>query len=1520
MTIVKRLRLLTAVLGAAAASAVVGTTVFGDGFRPGRPAPPDPAAVRRADAAAADANGTRFSTLPALAYRAKNGATTFAWQLKPAVAAGPARDRDLLVMVDTSASQGGEPLKRARQIINGLSKAAGPNDRIDVWTVNLNTKAATRSLTGGFQPAGSDAVQSAAARLVESEYAAGATDLSAGVEAAVAAFDGDAGRNRAVVFLGDGESAASPTPLTEEVRVRLGAALDAKNVGFFAVPLGIKVNAHNLHGLASLTGGAVVRLTEDLNAQAGRAAFAGRLVAAIDVPVLKPAKAEYGPGIGEVFPAKLPPLRADRPTLVVGTLTGPAAALGVKVTGTVAGVPTIVELAEPVPAADAGHYFLHAMLEQWRTAPTKDAPAILAADRALALAAQQFRLFREEFLTQAVMAITADKYDHAEKLFEAARKIDPDNGEADAGLKVVAKMRAGQLTRQQVRAELAADRARLGGLARQDPAQPPAGGAKPAAPPAVGAPVAPAPGGLVQAQAERAVLEQQFRVLVDETIRRARALYPTDPDTAYEDLKRQRDAVVSNAALSDAFRSRLAADLEGQMQTIATQGATIKRLAAEERARIAATRLRINEYERQQSIEQSTAARIDAFKQLMNQARYELAQQESQILIQERVSRGQTVPPEATAAYMIGQSAANLREHRELVRLREDRYLLAMMQTEKSFVPYPDEPPVHFPPAAVWRELTADRAKYSSSALGSEVSPSQMRIQSIIDGPNAQRIQIEQELEGMELKDFLGLLEKNHGLQFFVLEDEFKQDGEAAILAKKLGVKQRLTGLTVGAALDIALPSIGATYVVRPEYIEITTFNKRLKEKVVRAFQVSELVYSIPSSVNQATLRQNQNVQTTNLQLFGQATFAGGFGAIGGLGLGGLGGLGLGGLGGLGGGGLGGLGGGGLGGAGGLGAGIGGQGGFGGGAANNLGFGGGVIGVGGGQQGQFGNLGGQFGIQGNDLVNYQVIARLIQEVVAKGEWADLAGQFRITTQQPGMQGEDESKILPEDQLNSLAYYPPARALIVRGTGKYHPQTSYKLRKAEGAAAPVGNPAKGGAQVAAAGGAKERDEVAAVMKKIDKTTPLKMWQQAMEQSKVTDPGLVVACADFLFEAREPGHAAEILKAGVRTGLTTDRWAHDALHLALKASKAAAEDVQRVGFSGVDLEPTDARAYLAAARAADEAGQPAAAVAYCKRAAALEPNLPVAYADALGYAEKAGGRTVEAVHWATDNLLRRDWTSDATDYHAEATRKLTRIVDEFRKAGQPAEAERFQKVLDADARRDLVVELLWQGKTADLDLYVTEPTGSTAGPAHKRTAGGGVLKADVLDQGDDRSEVYTAAEAFSGGYEVRVKPAFGRAVGGRAQVRVTRFKGTDREAVEQHSIDLANPQPVRFTLDGGSRTELVDLTLIGGQPAAEAAAAGKLPTVAEVLSPTHAVTGLSASPFGRAAAGNRPAGPVTVRPQETVLPAVGKTGAALRAVMDLTPDRKGVKITVNPVFSGTAADVPLPTVSLLPGGGQ
>ena len=118
-----------------------------------------------------------------------------------------------------------------------------------------------------------------------SSTAPGATDLKSGLNKALATLAPNPGRQQAVLFLGDGES--SYNPLTEDDRIALGSRMDRDDICFFAVPLGLKVNSYNLHGLAALTGGTVVRVQEDISNPTQPAEFATRLKAALDVPVVK---------------------------------------------------------------------------------------------------------------------------------------------------------------------------------------------------------------------------------------------------------------------------------------------------------------------------------------------------------------------------------------------------------------------------------------------------------------------------------------------------------------------------------------------------------------------------------------------------------------------------------------------------------------------------------------------------------------------------------------------------------------------------------------------------------------------------------------------------------------------------------------------------------------------------------------------------------------------------------------------------------------------------------------------------------------------------------------------------------------------------------------------------------------------------------------------------------------------------------------------------------------------------------
>ena len=152
MTYVRRLRAVGAVL--ALTAIVTNAHVWGDSQKSlknkGRSSQENQAAGGE------DLTPSKFANGDAISYRTSAGETLFALQLKPRLDALPAKPLDLLVMIDTSASQAQGPLASAIKITEQLAAAAGANDRLAVWTANI--PAATTDVTRGFKPAKSQAL------------------------------------------------------------------------------------------------------------------------------------------------------------------------------------------------------------------------------------------------------------------------------------------------------------------------------------------------------------------------------------------------------------------------------------------------------------------------------------------------------------------------------------------------------------------------------------------------------------------------------------------------------------------------------------------------------------------------------------------------------------------------------------------------------------------------------------------------------------------------------------------------------------------------------------------------------------------------------------------------------------------------------------------------------------------------------------------------------------------------------------------------------------------------------------------------------------------------------------------------------------------------------------------------------------------------------------------------------------------------------------------------------------------
>jgi hypothetical protein len=909
--------------------------------------------------------------------------------------------------------------------------------------------------------------------------------------------------------------------------------------------------------------------------------------------------------------------------------------------------------------------------------------------------------------------------------------------------------------------------------------------------------------------------------------------------------------------------------------------------------------------------------------------------------------------------------AANIHELEELRRVRQERFMLTLMQVERSHIPFPDEPPVQFPPAATWRALSQLRKSknYESSTFGPDAPKRMLYLRD--------RLSDTVNFDGFDdpkftLQDALEYLSDRYDLSFDVLEPAFKAAGYADKSVMSEPIAQvpipRMRGVSLATVLRKVLsriqtpPGKEATYIIRRDQVEITTADFAVAEKSIRVYPVADLVVPIPSAVN-----TQQVINQATIFGFGgslgvaqtqAATFIGGQANIGFGGAGGFGG-GLGGLGGLGGfgGGLGGVGlgggfGGGLGGFGGA-AGLGGLGG--GGVAG--GFGGmGFAGMGGGAGGgpgqpglgQFGNLGGQFGLQGR--TQEIVLITLIRQVVGTPrDWSPLSAIQQAELPQPAGGADDPSTNL---EANAVGYFPPSLALVVKGTSRIHTRMQSPLTApgstppgaaldrerpaiARNGLNPLNNAVAGNGQgqdpkAVAARDAEAKKAAAAQLAKIDpelaKGDPKVIWQRALALG-VDDPGLIIATSDWLAMGREWTHAAEFLKANLRQGIVVKPWVYEALALALKESKASPAEVERAETSVAALEPLDAQGFLKAAQAMGDQGRLDRALAFCRQAALLEPNVPHAYADALVYAEKS--KDADAVAWAAGNLARRDWPVKNQEYQLKAKDSVAKMSSKLTRA---ADLERLKAAMERNQQRDLAIKLSWSGTDGALSLKVKDPTGSVCSFLNRQTIGGGTLIGGTLDQ--ERGETYIAAEAFPGEYTITVDRVWGRPLGDKAQVEITRYKGTPREHTRVETIDFRLGNSVTFNLDNGRRTAAADVPPPGANQRPEALESldtvGILRQLRNMADPID--TGVE---MGFRGGSSKPA--VTAAParteeaRPTIQQPTYQTRIApyLSGSADLKATVRGDgTLTLSPVFNTvTNAQIrPVVTSPLIPGGGR
>ncbi|MFM8952918.1 MAG: VWA domain-containing protein, partial [Planctomycetaceae bacterium] len=738
---------------------------------------------------------------------------------------------DILVLVDTSASQAGTHRQRQLEAVQGLLAAARARDRVRIAAVDVGCE----PLAPEFAAARSEAT-AAAIRGLQSRTPLGSTDLTTALETAAGLFPAGS-RPKAVVYVGDGPGFAG---VDAQEFARVLDLLRSEHVIVSALGIGPQVNWPCLAAVASATGGMLI-----VPAEGESVADAGKEIAALAVqPVAWPEDVAFAAeqkDLPRILPARFPPLRTDRESVVLLAGSPAASELSFSLAGA-GSPPRPVTLAIPAAAPRDDHAYLGILA---RNAWDTDGVFLpLLGRQGMRLAGEVIRGEAVALAELSKQAEASGAHASAVRLAEASLRRDPDNPQA-AVVRLAAARQAEEL---------------------------PAG--EPIAPPKPGwqppARTAEDDSDLDDTEAMREVRAQQLEQETAIRIRDARQLLSTDPDRARDLLKEAQQLVRDSADLAPGDRDRLLRQLEGRIrESIVRSRAKLEcDLAAERKAAIGRERDRLNtELQRREERIKQLVERYNALVEEGIRDGYAQSERYPQMIYGDRIT-GYERPTQALSeaervvgdeiareapplwanhpipmpARVIGRTAGlvarTLDYHAENDRVRRDQergFMDTLHLVDVAGIPYPDEPSIIYPNKERWKEISELRAKYRPSAFD-PLSQNEKTIYEALGKATGPKFSF----ENNSLKDLKNSIEAQFGIPVV-----FDMKALEGFDLDEATLTENAANLPLRSALRQILRNIDMTYVVKDDVLRITTKEQAATDLVPRAYAVGDLVLPV---------------------------------------------------------------------------------------------------------------------------------------------------------------------------------------------------------------------------------------------------------------------------------------------------------------------------------------------------------------------------------------------------------------------------------------------------------------------------------------------------------------------------------------------------------------------------------------------------------------------------------------------------------------------------------------------------
>ncbi len=784
-------------------------------------------------------------------YQRDGGETFFALSLTPPVKMAKSQSADVIIVFDTSASQTGAYRETAFAALESCIAKLQPGDRVQLLAADLEA----RPLTERFLAAGSPEL-SQAMEALRHESPLGSTDMEQVLRTAAERFDLAHTASRSILYIGDGLSNANllgTDPFRELVQ-----ALAAARASVSSYAIGPQCDGRLLAALANQTGGNLYvaeslasadeqqKITADRAQQDNvrRGAEVGQLMADwTRAAVVWPGKVTWPAELGEVYPTSVPPLRSDRDTVIVGAANKPLdreLVIDIQATG-LAGPVEFKWSSTPQTVGDS-NAFLAQVVEMARsdggvTLPTVGSAGLAETGRIL--------MAEVDGLTEAAeRAVGTGDVQAATLAANAVLQRDPGNVKAQSVQRVVQRQQAAAPA--PANAGATATNNKDLSLVRQAQLPTPPQVVLESSPTqgAVTTESFPAAGSLTDqfagdgnlldsVEEQRRVFAQMLRREVENTVIDARRQMSDDPEMAMQELKLALQNVERAPELSADVRAQLIDKLQVALRE-AQRAASIKdELDAAREEQIAAARERRLLTERLARDREKEKQLMDRFGSLIDERRYDEALDVA-ATVEELDPEGVT----PRVANVWGELKRNdyLMQVARAARWRN--FFDTLYTVEVSSIPFPDDPPIVYPEAPWWEEMSNRRKdRYGSMDLKS-TGDAEARIEKALKSPvRSSGI----EFVDTPLSDVVTQLSDDYGIQVQI--DPVALD--AVGIRPDEPVTVNLHNVSLRSAMRLMLKPLQLTYIIQDEVLMITTPDEAEKQLVVKVYPVADLVIPI---------------------------------------------------------------------------------------------------------------------------------------------------------------------------------------------------------------------------------------------------------------------------------------------------------------------------------------------------------------------------------------------------------------------------------------------------------------------------------------------------------------------------------------------------------------------------------------------------------------------------------------------------------------------------------------------------